>query len=480
MVDPQQDAETNASTGVGPAEEQLSTIARHARQTIREDRVIRTAFGSLDSAAFLLGVPALLQIIGIALFNVAFFSTVGLIVWTLLLPFAWIVFRAFHDLTDPIDEATAVATVDRALELEDRLIAAREFLALPDRGPFHQAAIDDATPAIERALTGGLERSKLVAPPLSVGARALGAILLVVVALFLVVTPGEDGGTPIAAGGDPVAPIADRASDSDPEGDTPPVEPRPRDEETPRPEEREKSGTEPGGARSGEQSEDVKKTIGETTSGKSSSAASASGASQSKGAPSNQSQASEAEREKSKRAQKKPKEGKPSKSEKTPPRKPEEMSGATAGRGAASGSSKSPSSSKWSSKDQVTSDDEEDLEEDEEVDDEFDNSDARGGLQPQLRDRKPPVNRDLSIGFGNGKNPDANGRGGPSEQKKSRGVASLVLGVPIPDHVKGRPNPGKTKITQERVEPQEEDAPSVAATDRTRRQGPDRTGSFMT
>ena len=37
--------------------------------------------------------------------------------------------------------------------------------------------------------------------------------------------------------------------------------------------------------------------------------------------------------------------------------------------------------------------------------------------------------------------------------------------------MKGRPNPGKTKITQERVEPQEEDAPSVAATDRTRRQG---------
>ena len=79
------------------------------------------------------------------------------------------------------------------------------------------------------------------------------------------------------------------------------------------------------------------------------------------------------------------------------------------------------------------------------------------------------MNRDLTIGFGNGKNPDANGRGGPSEQKKSRGVASLVLGVPIPDHVKGRPNPGKTKITQERVEPQEEDAPAVVATARSPR-----------
>ena len=106
------------------------------------------------------------------------------------------------------------------------------------------------------------------------------------------------------------------------------------------------------------------------------------------------------------------------------------------------------------------------------LDDEFDDSDARGGVQPHLRDRRPPVNRDLGIGFGNQKNPDANGRGGPSEQKKSRGVASLVLGVPIPDHVKGRPNPGKTKITQERVEPQAENAKPADASARMPRQAP--------
>ena len=126
----------------------------------------------------------------------------------------------------------------------------------------------------------------------------------------------------------------------------------------------------------------------------------------------------------------------------------------------------------WTSKDQVVSEDEEDLEQDEEVDDEFDDSDARGGLQPNLRDRRPPVNRDLGIGFGNAKNPDANGRGGPSEQKKSRGVAALVLGVPIPDHVKGKPNPGKTKITQERVEPKAEKAGRTDASERTARGSP--------
>jgi len=91
---------------------------------------------------------------------------------------------------------------------------------------------------------------------------------------------------------------------------------------------------------------------------------------------------------------------------------------------------------------------------------------------PNLRDRRPPVNRDLSIGFGNQPDEEANGRGGPSQAKKSRGTASLVLGVPVPDHIKGQPNAGRTKITQERVEPQDDDAPDVAAAGRGTRQGP--------
>ncbi|MEZ5975101.1 MAG: hypothetical protein R3E96_09730 [Planctomycetota bacterium] len=73
------------------------------------------------------------------------------------------------------------------------------------------------------------------------------------------------------------------------------------------------------------------------------------------------------------------------------------------------------------------------------------------------------MSRDLQIAFGNRPNPDANGRGGPSEQKKSRGVASLVLGVPIPDRVKGQPGKGPTKVTQERVQPQAESPETATA-----------------
>ena len=155
-----------------------------------------------------------------------------------------------------------------------------------------------------------------------------------------------------------------------------------------------------------------------------------------------------------------------------PKKQPSEESGATAGRGSSRGSNKNPANTDWASKDQVTNPEDEGVDDDQEIEDEEEEQESRGGIQPNLRDRKPPVNRDLRIGFGNNKNPDANGRGGPSEQKKSRGVASLVLGVPVPDRIKGQPNRGKTKVTQERIEPKPEDASSIAAQDRAQRDQP--------
>ncbi|MDA1260376.1 MAG: hypothetical protein O3A20_07110, partial [Planctomycetota bacterium] len=168
-----------------------------------------------------------------------------------------------------------------------------------------------------------------------------------------------------------------------------------------------------------------------------------------------------------------PKPRKPKAPSEVPPpkKKPAEESGSTAGKGVGHGSSRNPGSTDWESKDQTSTDEEDPLDDDEDVDDEDSESEARGGLQPSLRDRRPAVNRDLRIAFGNRPNPDANGRGAGGEQKKSRGVASLVLGVPIPDHVKGKPNPGRTKITQERVEPKAEDAPLADAVAHSPRSG---------
>lgn len=82
--------------------------------------------------------------------------------------------------------------------------------------------------------------------------------------------------------------------------------------------------------------------------------------------------------------------------------------------------------------------------EDEEIEDETEESEQRGGLMPMGRDRQQPPTRELSI---SGDGPPDDGRGGPTPPKKSRGTASLVLGLRLPDHVRGRPNPGTAKTS---------------------------------
>ena len=216
-------------------------------------------------------------------------------------------------------------------------------------------------------------------------------------------------------------------------------------------------------------SDQVKDSTGKSGQGQSSGAQSTSAASQSRSSPSNQGQSSKADKPSKKKPKKKDRKPKPNDQE--PEKKPEqeEDAGSTAGRGSSKGSNKNPTTSSWESKDQVTNEDDQEIEDDEEAEEDEEEQENRGGVQPHMRDRRPPVSRDLQIGFGNRSSPDANGRGGPSQQKKSRGVASLVLGVPIPDRVKGKPGPGPTKVTQERVEPQAESPEPLRAQTRKRR-----------
>ena len=224
--------------------------------------------------------------------------------------------------------------------------------------------------------------------------------------------------------------------------------------------------------RSAQISEGSKPSEGKTGSGRSADAENASGASESRGAPSNQAQSTKPAPKKPKPTDKQPRKKKALAPAPDTKKRNEEDSGSTAGRGSSKGSNKNPAASSWSSKDQVTTEDDQEIEDDEDTEDEEEEQDARGGVQPSLRDRKPPVSRDLRIGFGNNPNPDANGRSGPSQMKKSRGTASLVLGVPIPDRIKGQPNPGKTKITQERIEPKAEETERLSAGARRPRAAP--------
>jgi hypothetical protein len=104
----------------------------------------------------------------------------------------------------------------------------------------------------------------------------------------------------------------------------------------------------------------------------------------------------------------------------------------------------------------------------ERIEDDPDEESARTGTQPGLKDRRRTVSRDLSISStGSG----GDGRGGPSLPKKARGTGSMVLGVPIPDFVRGLLNPGTTRITHERVAPVRRPSPPLPVTDVASRTG---------
>lgn len=399
---------------------------------------------------------------------------------TLLLPLGWIVLQLIATLRHHPTRQESLAVVDERFELKDRLQTADEFLCAASPGAFAQAALEDSATAAER-----VDGKELFWEwgAWSLGARPIWcpllACALLVVALQLPERRPSVQATEASTSGTPQEVAASLVKQPKEETQKPPqvnLKPEPNKPQTPKKDQKNPLGNPEAkpsqqAAEKAMTDEEVKETEGVTEGGQHSDAKSSGRSDRSMGSPGNQSPASRP-REKPP-AKKKPKKkmAKPE-APKKQKKKVEDKSGATAGRGSSSGSSKNPASSEWSSKDRVEETEDQDLEEEDDVDDDESESEARGGLQPNLRDRRPPVNRDLSIGFGNRANPDANGRGGPSQRKKSRGVASLVLGVPVPDHVKGQPNPGRVKITQERIQPKSEKAEPENAEDRGARQTP--------
>ena len=370
--------------------------------------------------------------------------------------------------------AAALFAADRQLGLEERLVAADTFLQRRELSGFERAAIEDAAArsraALDAAFSQAPEHVPLARP---IFGWSLLMTALVGISVWVAHLAPRDlsaaalADTQLAVAGAPVDAVAkDEVNPGSDRSEEPqPPEPEPR--VSVKSAESKRAETAP------ELSEVVKESRGKTGSGRSSGAQSTSAASESQSAPSSKGQESEQSAAPPKalpKSQPKPKAQKDT--PQPPPENDDEESGATAGKGSSKGSNKNPTASDWKSKDQVTDTDDQEVEADEEVDDDEEEQENRGGVQPSLRDRRPPVSRDLTIGFGNRPNPDANGRGGPSEQKKSRGVASLVLGVPVPDRVKGRPGPGPTKVTQERIEPEAEEATSAAAGSVTPRSQP--------
>lgn len=128
-----------------------------------------------------------------------------------------------------------------------------------------------------------------------------------------------------------------------------------------------------------------------------------------------------------------------------------EQGASASGQGQSGGGSMLAVQSNWSQRAGMTESDADEDDADEDIEEEREGNRQRGGVQPSLKDRNEAPGRELGISEGQG--PPGSGRGGPTPPKKARGVASLVLGVPIPDFVKGRLAPGTTKVTHELVHP---------------------------
>ena len=431
-----------------------------------------------EALLLLIAVPALALLL--CLLGVWAPTWWQLLLLTLLLPLAWLVGQLVAILRHHPTRQESLAVVDERFRLNDRLQTADEFLHAASPSPFTQAAVEDSAQAANE-----VDGKELYWEwgPWSLGARALWcpllAVALIVLALLLPNRSSSDSTKSSLAPGDPqeVAARIEKKPEEDPQKPLQAnLKREPNKPRTPRTEAKKPLGN-PEAKPSQQATEkamtddEIKETEGVTEGGQHSDAKSSGRSDRSMGSPGNQSPASRPSEKQPAKKKPKKKTAKPELPKKAK-KKVEDKSGATAGRGSSSGSSRNPASSEWSSKDRVEETEDQDLEDEDDVDDDESESEARGGLQPNLRDRRPPVNRDLSIGFGNRANPDANGRGGPSQRKKSRGVASLVLGVPVPDHVKGQPNAGRVKITQERIQPKSEKAEPANAEDRGERQTP--------
>ena len=99
--------------------------------------------------------------------------------------------------------------------------------------------------------------------------------------------------------------------------------------------------------------------------------------------------------------------------------------------------------------------------EDEGAEDEDEQEKSNSVSKPMGNTKEPAVDRNLS-NQPPGDDP-GNGRGGPGQIKKTRGVPSMILGIPVPDRVPGVPSPGRSKVTQEFTRPKEEAQAPVAA-----------------
>jgi hypothetical protein len=467
-----------------------------SRRTIEE--AVAPATASLrsrrDSAAFRVGLAAGVQalpvfaaILAIGYFGGTFvagadlFEPLLLPLFLVLPPFGMALgARAASRRHDHVDARAAARVLDKNNATKDRLSAALELAADPDSGGVdRRAALARLAVADGVRALGGIDPARTEVQDAEVRLSWAHAAFGLVIAIAPAVLPrgmGQDGAAdaPTMAAQAPAedAGNEDRPADdetSSPEQGDPSSQPAPTSQATPRPDPRERpardeadeeqpeSGPSPEPRRSAGRGASGTDAAGErgrrsTSSSESQSASSGQASAGGQGGGGQGSAKSETPpdvpREQRKQAPRKPsQQGQRPSSTEGGEQEPSagNPSGPSRGGGkmAAVGNQRSGMERGSERDDDPDSDDED-------VEDEKEETEQRGGVMPMTRDRMQAPSRELSIS-GNG--PPDDGRGGPTPPKKSRGTASLVLGVRLPDQVRGQTNPGTAKTTIEQIPP---------------------------
>ena len=371
----------------------------------------------------------------------------------LVLGVCFVVVRAFRRIAqDRPDICETAERLDLAVDDHNRIATAWWLMKSGQHGPFVDAAIDDGIAHLKLFSSSTPDRSGQTPVLANYRGRLIATALLVVLAiLFQPGTPYfpkalEDGSGQVAKGAQgtlavettetPNAPNVERRPAATPDRATSP----------------DKSAATASEATKKLPGSD-KETEGSSGRGKSSSAQSSSNASAANSSSSDSSSETKGKLTKKPGKEKKPGKKKPYKETKAQDPQDSKGGSSSVSQGSSGGGSMMAVQHDWAQHAQAAGSESEDEfdDEEEEIDDENEESKQRGGIQPTLKDRNESPSRELGIGEGDG--PPGSGRGGPTPPKKSRGTASLVLGVPVPDFVRGRLSPGPTKITQERVRP---------------------------
>ncbi len=456
----------------------LDRVVENATNQItaaRRERFLRSRLGVAVTIGAVVPIAALLlQLIRLWIGLPAGFgfSIPWIIAMMVVLPGVWLIARTLlHRIQ--ITRLRALGQMDLQLDSSERLVTADQFLKRASRDAFMQAAVEDASEWASRARAECLSLSRC--PSATNRSLRFLAIPIALLALLAGHWVAGLGGNGAGARGESVASLrslqAIAAKDSVHDDSEAAVADEKLEESSDKrsSDRRATKRTHPKEVNADATPDNAEESQGQLADGETSESQQSSNPSSARGKPSASGQPSQSDAQtERKRKQRQHRE------EKSQPKQErdtsDEPSGSTAGQGASRGSSNNAAASDWSSKSQSATPEDEDVEDEDDVDDDDEEQESRGGVQPNMRDRRAPVNRDLQIGFGSNRpNPDANGRGGPSGQKKSRGVASLVLGVPIPDRIAGQPNKGRIRITQQRITPEAEQSEAVAAEDRGER-----------